>query len=62
MKTIKKLILTGMILAGIQMMANTPLLPLFYRIENNSLYWGQKQEPIKEIDFKTLTIDLFDNL
>ena len=56
MKTIKKLILTGMILAGIQMMASTPLLPLFYRIENNSLYWGQKQEPIKEIDFKTLTI------
>jgi len=25
-------------------------------LKNNSLYWSQKEEPIKEVDLKTLTI------
>ena len=25
-------------------------------LKNNSLYWSQKKEPIKEVDLKTLTI------
>ena len=53
MKTMKKLILTGMFLAGMQMMACTPP-SLFYHIENNSMYWSGKE--LKEVDLKTLTI------
>ena len=53
MKTMKKLILTGMFLAGMQMMACTPP-SLFYHIENNRMYWSGKE--LKEVDLKTLTI------
>ena len=49
MKTIKKLILTGMILAGIQMMAQG-----YYNIKNSRVYWINKE--LKEVDSKTVTI------
>ena len=48
----KKLILTGMILTGIQMMAHIP--PIIYNIKNNSIYWIN--EEIKGVDFKTFEI------
>ena len=48
----KKLILTGMILTGIQMMAHIP--PIIYNIKNNSIYWIN--EEIKGVDLKTLII------
>ena len=48
----KKLILTGMILTGIQMMAHIP--PIVYNIKNNSIYWIDDE--LKGIDLKTLII------
>lgn len=53
----KKLILTGMILMGIQMMAYIPPAP-YYSIRNNSIYWAEKE--LKDIDLKTLTIITID--
>ena len=44
------------ILMGIQIMACIPTPPFLYYIKNNSSYWSQKEELIKEVDLKTSTI------